>query len=72
MKTAQDNSYGQNWRESTDVYTWSRGINSRLPFAVNRSESHKRSRLTLSQPNEAKGKFRATLQISFSKVLKNK
>jgi len=72
MKTVQDNSYGQNWRESTDVYACSRGINSRLSFAVNRSESHKRSRLTLSLPKEAKGKFRASLEISFCKVLKNK
>ena len=28
--------------------------------------------LTVSLPNEAKGKFRVSLQISFCKILKNK
>ena len=47
-KAAENNSYGKNWRESTDVRlvimkskqqvnwkTWSRGTNSHLLFAVN-------------------------------------
>ena len=32
LKTVQNNSYGQNWRETTSL---SHGTNSRLPFSIN-------------------------------------